>query len=468
MYFLIASGKEIVTNHSVPLTNVWTIDSSSNIILQQWLYDVFIYLFGQYDFAGLVSFVLIQLVCFVIILWHFLGLKNINKYLRAFFIFTIVIFNQIYVFSIRPELVTLSLLLLECIVLEKYSTTKKWTYLLWLVPIMLLEMNLHGSMWPIHFAILLAYCVPAFYLPNTENVSIKCGKWLSIIIPMLGILFVNPYGIDGILYIIKSFKADTFDYINVVELQDATFLSGPGVSILIALAFIVVCYRLKVLTSTTLNITLGFCLLAAYAIRNNMFMVISYAFLLRDLSTYLTVEQATVNWRKDVKNYFWPILVALNLFLMIFIIPRFGEFCKSDISEVSQSFEEIYNNIQENYNEDMHVFTGFNVGAYMEYRGMKNVYMDARPELYTSVFTGDKNILRDYSLYCVYGFNNKDKTQLATREEMDKWFASYDFDYVILNNFTEMYLSCYMRGKEGYELVEISDSTYSLYKKKGL
>ena len=39
MYFLIASGREILKN-GIPYNNIWTIDSNSAIIIQQWLYDV--------------------------------------------------------------------------------------------------------------------------------------------------------------------------------------------------------------------------------------------------------------------------------------------------------------------------------------------------------------------------------------------------------------------------------------------
>ena len=99
---------------------------------------------------------------------------------------------------------------------------------------------------------------------------------------------------------------------------------------------------------------------------------------------------------------------------------------------------------------------------------MKNLYMDARPELYTDTFTGDKHLLRNYATYCAYGFDNTGVGTL-TRSAMDEWFNGYDFDYVIVSIKTEMALNVYMMSRDDYKLIEdvSEDGIYCLYKKVG-
>ncbi len=465
MYFLIASGNEML-EHGFIYKNVWTIDKNCSIIIQQWLYDVCIAMANKGGYFGLVGFTFVQLVLFFAALWHFLSLRNINKVVKFLIIAMIAVFGQIYLFSLRPELITLTFLLCECICLDHYrSSDNKW-WLFGLIPLMLIEINFHASMWPVHFAILMAYTVPAFYLPVATKDSLwhRLRPILLTVLGMIAVMFINPYGPEGVLYIVKSFTSHTFDFVQVREVMEPTFLSGPGCGVLVTLAFVLLCLKFKVLRSTTLNICLGFSILAVDAIRNNMFLVIAYMFILRDFADCLT--KVDIDWRKDVKNYLWILLISLNLFLVYLNGSVISSHFTSEVDDVAYVWSNIYDTIQEDYNEDMHIFTGFNSGAYFEYKGMKNLYIDARPELYTKVFTETRDILPEYGQYCIYGFNNKFRDVIVTRESMDDWFNGYDFDYVIVSIKTEMSLNTYMKMREDYYLVDkASNADYALYKK---
>ena len=67
MYFLIATGREILEN-GIPHTNVWTIDSSSGIIVQQWLYDVILAIVDKAGYVGFSLFILSEF-CIFAALW---------------------------------------------------------------------------------------------------------------------------------------------------------------------------------------------------------------------------------------------------------------------------------------------------------------------------------------------------------------------------------------------------------------
>lgn len=466
MYFLIATGREILEN-GIPHTNVWSIDMQSGFIVQQWLYTVLMAISDKFGYIGFTSLVAIQFVFLIWLLNHFFNIKHVSKGIKFVCIAIVIFYSQLYLFSTRPELITMILLLIECIALEHYNQSNKWQWLILLPITMLAEMNLHASMWPIHYAILLAYLVPSFYLPGVKDESIY-KKWKHIcvfVLIMTGVMFINPYGIDSILYIIKSFKADTFSYVSIQEISQPTFLSACGLTILLGLSLVFINHRLKALTSTSLNITLGFAALAVTALRHNMFSIFIMAFLLRDLAVILS-DKIVVDIKKDVKNNILPIMIIGVLF--------FGLSCVGSISSVFSEeqvsgLDDIYEYINKDYDENTRIFTGFNNGAYFEWRGFKNIYMDARPELYTVEFTGDKNILSDYSRYCIYGFSTVDTnrdTVLVTVNEMNEWFYSYDFDYVVVTPYAEQNLYNYMLYNTDYKVVESCESdVYVLYEK---
>ncbi|MBQ5473231.1 MAG: hypothetical protein IIT65_00695 [Lachnospiraceae bacterium] len=468
IYFMIASGKEWLSS-GVIHQNVWCIDNECSIIIQQWLYNILTMWFNKWDFVGLFIFALIRLSLFFGLIWYFFSLRGTNKILRVLSITIIILLLEYPIFSVRPELITIMFLLAECICLEKYRITEKIGWTILLLPLMLLEINMHASMWPFHFAVLLAYITPALELPMIKKDDLS-SKWkpLSVIaLCMGGIMFINPYGVEGVTYIIKSFTAHTFKIIPVIgELQAPTFIDTTGLSIILLAMGLLGCMITKCAHSTTIYICFGFLLLSIFAIRNQMFLILGYLFMFRDLSDYLiTVDY---DWKQDIKN-------SLSIIMIIGIIIISGK----DISlaqkilthtltniESYAEYDEICNEILKDYSEDAHIFTGFNIGAYCEYRGLKNIYLDARPELYTKEFTGNHNILLEYSKYCICGCNPTNPEDVITNEDRTKWFDEYSFDYVIVHIPSEIALNTYMQTRTDYTLIEeVSTNEYALYKK---
>ena len=138
---------------------------------------------------------------------------------------------------------------------------------------------------------------------------------------------------------------------------------------------------------------------------------------------------------------------------------------------------DIVQQIKEDYDPEDHIFTGFNNGAYFEYMGFRNIYIDARPELYTSQFTKDKNILRDYTM-AAYGlvkdpFATEDdpKVRPVTASEMEQWLQDYRFRYILVEPNVESFLYGYLLEHEGYDLVntpEKNPKRYALFKQSDM
>ena len=105
--------------------------------------------------------------------------------------------------------------------------------------------------------------------------------------------------------------------------------------------------------------------------------------------------------------------------------------------------------LDEHAEGEVGVFTHFNAGGYLEWRGYK-VAMDARPELWDSKIS--KN---GQDRYHEYIDMSKDKMEPATYME-DK-----DFDYMIVNTDTDLYK--YLLASTSYKVVQEGDG-YVLFR----
>lgn len=489
MYFLIATGREILKN-GIPHTNVWTINKGQGIVIQQWLYAVILALVDKAGYAGFSIFITFQFAIFTGLWLYFFSLRNISKRLS---LLSLVMFSmpaQDYLFSIRPQLVTMILILASCICIEKFRQTWKGVWLVGLPIMMCLEMQLHLSMWIIHFMVIMAYFVPAFYFKPFDKtieddslfIHLKEHKkaiveFIVAIIAMIGTLFINPYGIRGAMYLIYSFKSHAFDYVPVLEVNPTTFISPQGATILLCIVLFLVAWKLGHLRSTTINMTIGFCFMMMIVVRNNTCCIFVMAFTARDILASLNNKTVSIDWKKDLKVSIVPVMLFADLiFVTNFLSSCENVFAGKNGTETN--LPAIVNIIKQDYNTNMHIFTGFNDGAYFEYMGFKNLYIDARPELYVSAFTGDKDILRDYSKYCVYGYDvrlaSMSKSSIKAGQPVSNanitaWFNSYDFDYVIVSPMAETFLSAYMLQRDDYEMIDaVSDDYHILYRKTKL
>lgn len=459
IYFMIATGNEIIDN-GIPYTNVWAIDRVDGFVAQQWLYDIAIALAYRFGTAGLTVFYVLQFVILIFLLDHFFNIRKVPKVFKLFCVGIVIFLSSNYTLLIRPQLITMLLLLTECIALEHYSISRKWQWLLLLPVAMLLEINLHASMWPIHYAILLAYMAPAFYIHNTIDKSLY-HQWKPIAImtcAMTAVMFINPYGIDGITYIVKSFLADTFSYVDIPEMRDTTFLSVCGLSILIEVLLYYLAYKHKVLTSVSSNMTAGFVLLEAMVLRNNIFAIFIFAFLIRDLAEYYQ----NYNFDKllcKIKNIIIPYCL---IFLVIYPVCYEAVGQNSNFVTYDKCFDKVCDYVSQSGKYSAHILTDTVIGSYFEYRGFNNVYMDSRPEIYTYSFTGGPDILSDFSVYCLNGYDPTetecDYSSFVTKEKMDNWFYSYDFEYVVIRPLVSPFLSAYMACNADYQLVEECDN----------
>ena len=232
-YFILASG-EYISNHGIPKINPFCIVENLKIIIQQSPWAVYCYQI-YHNFVNMGLYISCVLLCVLNIfaLYKLSKLKNVNTTFSILFLLFIFALNSVFC-SIRPTMVTTFLLTLEIYILEKYKKENNKKILLFLILISFFEINMHAAIWIFHFVFILPYIVPPI-----KNPFIKFKEWnyhilpiILVTIPMFLVGFLNPYGLDGMLYLVYSF-GDKLKNAGIKEMQPYNLNDIFGITIVV-------------------------------------------------------------------------------------------------------------------------------------------------------------------------------------------------------------------------------------------
>lgn len=470
MFFLISTGDYILKN-GIPTIHPWHIEKNLEIVVQQWLYTVIISIFAKLGAIGLYLLSLINFLMLCYVSFQFLKIKKLPRRF-SFFIICLAAVMNFYTFKIRPQTITLILLLLECIALEKYQITNKKVWLLLLPLSMLLEVNLHSSMCVMHFAILAAYMVPFVKNTNITNTDLhKQWKQISIFaILMLLMMWLNPYGIDGILYLFNSFKADTFSIVSVRECLKTTVLSSHGIVILFCSSLTGFLIYKKKINSIVFYMNLGLIFLMLLAFRHNMFSFLCVLFSARGLYELQQETKITIKITNRIQVYFLIAITVFSAFIgsIVYELHSTGQLFGKESLINRENLNKIVTYIDQNKTsnkEDLRIFTGFNTGGYFEYCGFTNIYIDARPELYMSKINKQKDVLKEYRNYVMKGYYTSDGKYIhLTNSDIQNFLNLYNFDFLVIDADIETFLYGYLTHNTDYKQVYQVDN-FVLYER---
>lgn len=482
--FLVATGRDIISN-GLSDKNVFIIDSDIHFVIQQWLYTVVLAVADSFGWVGMSSFLLVQIFLIFFLGWQIVKRHNVSigGYCLCFFFMSLV---DPYFFNLRPQNVTMIFILLECLALDRYRDSGKWQWLMILPVSMIFEMNFHMSMWVVHYAVLIAYMVPAFYCKRIiSNDILKKIKTIGIFAAiMTGCLFLNPYGLDGIMFGIDSMSSGMQAYLTVAEHTPAYILSSAGATIIVLVFIGALLLWFKGLKSVTAHLVLGFSLMTAMYFRNCMFLLIAVLYLVCDMGDIFKERNIKLDYRKDLANYLYFILVPMVLAVLVMLLAAVENVVLCDYT-YNMMFQRnamyaISDYLEDNADKSDHIYAGYVLGHDLEYVGYNNIYMDARPESYTLKLNRTKDILRDYSRYGLYGVDKASK-YVIDKDELEAWIDEYDFEYFIIDVSgigESSFIRGYLTGQtDKYELVDyseymlkndfkVSDMDIALYKKK--
>lgn len=451
IYHILTTGKWILGN-GFAKENVYFIKEGYETVAQQWLYSIVLYKF--YDILGelgLSIFGLLEFALLFFLEYKFYRLKNLSK--KYSYIGTCITLCIMGYINIRPQMISVILLLLELILIEKYIKTGKSGFLYLLPLTTLFEINFHSTFWVFHFIVLAPYIFSSIFtglkikfLNMEDSTFVKTEVYKKLIIPvllMIMTLFINPYGIDGILCL---FRSSDIKYLNIIEMQSAKIISVTSLFILVGVIAIVIASKYGKLTMVNLCMFAGFGILLAMANRNTICFSIATLYFLSELFATDLFGKIAEYFEKDALIY--RLLIAAIGAAFIFAFLR-GYKC-----EMNPKHDEIFapvnavNYLKENEADlsKIKVCTSMNSGSYFIWNGVGKIYIDAKTEPYCEAINKKKSIIKEYEYILRYANSN----------EIKKWLDEYDFDYIYVE-YGNTGLARYLENTNEYELVLTGD-----------
>lgn len=397
LFFEVVSGRDLLQGNFSTASHL----NNFPIIVQQWLYSVILSLFDRLGYVGHILFVFIQNVILWLLSGCFIYRKTKNKFLSiiAPVLMTLICFD--YMINIRPQIITMITLVVVILILDIYRENKSIKYLIILLPILVLAANFHQAVFLYHIFVM----VP-FLLTEKNKIDFK----LLIFTPIYVLCsLVTPYGIDGALYIFRTFQSDTYDMFKIGELSSIDITSIYGIRYAAILVLTIWLVHTKRSNRFINFYVLSISVLSIMACRHS-----SITF----IELLLIVVVIDFEHLKICKGFLYGLITTLCIPGIILFSPNcIFDLCNGygDVAEVIEDKDSLIYN------------SAVDVGGYMEYKGYTKLLMDSRSEAFSKEICGDESILNN--LYITKkGYKIVDgNTVLASDEEILSVLKGYEY-----------------------------------------
>lgn len=452
-FWLIKVGEHIVTN-GFPVTEPLTYHTGLYFPVQQWLSAVIFFIIHKYlGFTGLYLLTAVFSLLVSIAIYKLCILLSDGN--RAISMSLTLVTNALMVFMFfvpRPQIFSYLIFILEIIFLELYLKKDNYKYLVFLPILSIILINIHAAIWIFFFLLLIPYLFDGIkqitsYLKIPNHTKNKYILLCMIACIICG--FINPYGLDNVLYSIKSFGTGT-NFIG--EMLPVRFNNILGLTLLGYLFFLAAIYKF-VNSKTTLRyalITLGTVYMSLLSFRNFALLIIcATPFLAYYLRNMRDLELNKIS-KSILFSYKFISIISLLVVLRIGYIafnPDITIDSKKILPDKATDF------ILENIDLDsMKIYNGFNTGGYLEFRGIKT-FIDSRAEVFTKNINKKEDILTD-DINLAY-------SKVYYKDIFDK----YQFTHWLID--IDSSLNVLMDRDDAYEKI-YQDEDFAVYQKASL
>ena len=349
--------------------------------------------------------------------------------------------------SVRAQMISYILFVIEILLLEKLRKQEKLKYYLWLIAIPLLLTNFHMGVAPFYFIILGVYgleCIKLKFLwiePNTNPNTSKLKKLVLCGVIGVVLLFVNPYGLDGVLY---PFKTIGNEFINSTIMEFQPFSMNNSMTVL-QVAYIMLVMFIFMVSKAKVNLK---DMLLIFGTLFMNFMAFRYTGLFIICSAVIAIYILDVIKRLKIDNIDRISFVVTSILMLTVVCMNIysdDEYLTDIVAPVKAV--EI---LKENMDENTILYNEYNWGAYLMLNDIKP-FIDSRCDLYTSEYNEGITVAED--------FNKISRLEDGYKEAMEKYnFNTY---LVMTDGLTRIVLD----ADETLEII-YTDETATLYQKK--
>ncbi len=461
MWWMMSTGRYIIENGCVPKINPFTIHEEFHIIVQQWMLAVINYLlYSTFGTTGLIVLAIGIYMAMLCLVWKYTAFFTKDNCIRAIATAAAGIIGGSYL-NTRPTLFTICVLLLQQIAVLKHKETKNKKWLWFLPALSVLLINLHASLWPFFFVLLLPHVAPPIWQGKKEfkeQLKEKSTCLLPAITAMLAGM-LNPNGLKGMLYLFYSYNSSNLFQV-ISELQAPAVASFSGLFIIATIIGIITYFHQKGENAEAYIVYMaaGVVILSSMHLRNTWFILFGLlpliCILTGQIKQHNIIQKLTAQHKSTKKStkkeraelILSAIVYSITLFVIISIFSISQKEEHSPLPIASADYLDI--NTEK---EEVKLYAPFNLGGYLQWRGYKT-YMDARPEIYMARINGKENIAEEY--YNVF----------TGTADYEAFIEKYNFTHILVEKYS--FLSMALKGSAQYECV-IEESHFLLYEKTG-
>ncbi len=389
-WFLFNYGSYVLEN-GFPTIEPFTMHENFSFVMQQWLSAIIFYL--TYSNLGKIGLALLVTLVFTLILFLIyklcLLISKRNNYLSYILVAISSILLITYAIGSRPQIFSYVNFLLLFYFLESYIQKKDIRYLIPLPLISLLEINMHAATWGLLFCFILPYIIESFYLWLKKQETYHLKPLIIVTIIMLLAGFINPYGIDAMTYVFKSYGVyEINDFITEMMVPNITTNFGKTVFLTIFAVLFILSFAKKI-KIRYIFLMLGLLYLALSAYRNYPLFVIG---------ALLPFADCFKDKFKGIKKNNLPKIhktlcyIALGLVIVTVIVVSNPVYRLNKPYEMEGATSYLVKHVDK---DKAVIYTGYDDGGYLEYYGFKP-YIDPRAEVFLKSNNHQKDIFKEY------------------------------------------------------------------------
>lgn len=427
-YWLVGTGRWILEHGEIPHTNPWTYTEGMSVIVQQPICVLLNYLWYQYfgGFVNMWKLACLENVLLLLAVYYLAGKFSKNKVdaVLTTGIVEVALIASHYI-TTRPYQLTIAAMAVLIANLE--TGYREGKYRKAVISVFLV------TLWQANYQMASLFMIPCFiscYFVGTilekirdgraEGKSLKdigllkdpkCYKWCWAYPAWFLAGLINPYGIHGMLYLAKSAKAMKLVGGRIVEMVAPSTDSFAFLFVMATLLLFI--YRVigkKDWTVPEAFLVTGTAIVSFLAVRNMWMSVLTFTVL------YPRIVRSKKQGDKEFIRK-EGLLKIFGIGILIFGIASIPLSLHSAVlfsENMTAATEEMVAAIQ-SLPEESRLYTTFNTGGVALFAGHK-IYMDARPELYSPMITGGKDILQEW-----ISFEWEDTEQLPIRVNEAEW-----------------------------------------------
>ena len=428
-WYVFAEGREIVQN-GVYYTDQLSMHEGLDVTVQNYGFAAIFYLlYGWLGAPGIyVGMLLLNFViCFLIYrICKLISNNNVNLSLLIMVVTDLLLASWFVV--TRAQMVSYVLLLLLIYLLELFIKTDKTKYL-WFVPVLsLLQINLHASLWWMLVLVLIVYIIDSIKQPRLHLQGYRTVPLVIVLAAVVLVGFINPYGLNMMLLMFKSYGDGRFHNV-VSELSSFSPLRNVFEFFLYLSIVGTLCLYIfgekKNIRVRYLLMYFGFLILGLNTIKGMSQFVLTMFFPLALVYKSVRLEKVIEARKGRNALVFWGGVTVFAVFVVIcpLVVSQVKDYPDDQIKSVLDAMDV---DAQGEGKRNLTVYTGYDDGGYVEYRGYK-AYLDPRGEVFLKKNNNKEDILFEWT----------DLQEGRTKE--GDFLEKYQFDYIVVREDDRLY-----------------------------